>query len=80
MMELNLFEVIVGLLSVGMAVFGWFARELWGMVKELKDDVAKLRESIPEKYVAKIEYKEDLQEVKQFLVRIETKLDGKADK
>ena len=29
-------------LGIGMTVVGWFARELWAAVKELKADLAKL--------------------------------------
>ena len=30
-----------------MVVIGWFARELWAAVKELKADLSKLREDLP---------------------------------
>lgn len=62
------------------ASLGWFARELWSAVKELKSDLAKLREELPTHYVRKddfVEFKRDLMNV---LERIEHKLDTKADK
>ena len=35
-------HLINALVGVGMSVLGWFARELWSAVKELKADLAKL--------------------------------------
>jgi len=61
-------------------VLGWFAREMWTAVKELKADLAKLREELPTKYVTKDDFKHDMQRVLDMLDKIWTKLDGKADK
>jgi hypothetical protein len=61
-------------------VLGWFAREMWSAVKELKADLAKLREELPTKYVTKDDFKHDMQRVLDMLDKIWTKLDGKADK
>ena len=62
------------------AVLGWFARELWSAVKELKADLAKLREELPRSYVMKEDYRRDIQEVKELLGKIFDRLYGKADK
>ena len=67
-------------LGIGMTVGGWFARELWGAVKELRADLAALREDLPKEYVAKDDYKEDIREIKALLERIFEKLDAKVDK
>ena len=61
-------------------VLGWFAREMWSAVKELKGDLAKLREELPKTYVTKDDFKSDMQRVLDMLDKIWTKLDGKADK
>jgi cell division protein FtsB len=66
--------------GVGFSVLGWFARELWSAVKELKADIAKLREDLPKTYVAKDDYRNDLNEIKQMLGKIFDKLDNKQDK
>ena len=63
-----------------MAVMGWFARELWVAVKELKSDLSKLREQLPVTYVTKDDYREDMKEIKGLLNKISDKLDGKQDK
>ena len=67
-------------LGIGMTVGGWFAREMWGAVKELRADLVKLREDLPKEYVAKNDYREDIREIKALLVRIFDKLDAKVDK
>ena len=67
-------------LGIGMTVVGWFARELWGAVKELRADLAVLREDLPKEYVAKDDYREDIREIKALLERIFEKLENKADK
>jgi len=67
-------------LGVGMTVVGWFARELWAAVKELKVDLAKLREDLPKEYVARDDYREDIRDIKAMLAKIFEKLENKADK
>ena len=37
------------------SVTGWFARELWTAGKELKIDLAKLREDLPKEYISKVD-------------------------
>lgn len=72
------------LLNIGLtlvsSVTGWFARELWAAVKELKVDLAKLREELPKSYVAKNDYKNDIRELKEMINKIFDKLDNKSDK
>ena len=65
--------------SVGL-VLGWFLRELWAAVKELKADLAKLREELPTYYVAKDDYRQDVRELKEMLNKLFDKLDTKSDK
>jgi hypothetical protein len=67
-------------LGLGFSVLGWFARELWSAVKELKADLSKLREDLPKTYVAKDDYRDDLNEIKSMLGKIFDKLDNKQDK
>jgi hypothetical protein len=63
-----------------MGALGWFARELWDAVKDLKSDLAKLREELPKTYVAKDDFVDFKKELMQVLNRIEDKLDHKQDK
>ena len=62
------------------SVLGWFARELWAAVKELKADLAKLREELPRTYVVRDDYKDDIREIKEMLTKLFDRIDGKADK
>jgi predicted RNA-binding protein with EMAP domain len=73
-------HIIDSVLGVGLTVMGWFARELWSAVKELKADLSKLREDLPKTYVSKDDYREDMREIKGMLEKIFNKLDGKQDK
>ena len=67
-------------LGIAMTVVGWFARELWAAVKELKTDLAKLREDLPKEYVLRDDYRDDIRGIKEMLAKIFDKLENKADK
>lgn len=67
-------------LGVAMAVIGWFARELWSAVKDLKTDLSKLREDLPRHYVVREDYRQDIREIKEMIGKIFDKLDNKTDK
>lgn len=73
----NLLNIAFGVAS---SVLGWFAREMWAAVKELKADLAKLREELPRTYVVRDDYKDDIREIKEMLTKLFDRLDGKADK
>lgn len=73
----TLINVILGAVC---SVIGWFARELWTAVKELKSDLSKLREQLPTTYVVRDDYREDIREIRDMLGKIFDKLDGKQDK
>jgi cell fate (sporulation/competence/biofilm development) regulator YmcA (YheA/YmcA/DUF963 family) len=73
----TLINLTLGAVSTGV---GWFARELWSAVKELKSDLAKLREELPKTYVTRDDFREDMREVKDMLGKIFDRLDNKADK
>jgi cell division protein FtsB len=67
-------------LSVAMTVIGWFARELWAAVKDLKADLAKLREDLPKYYVSKDDYREDIRDLKEIMNKVFDRLENKQDK
>ena len=69
----------VALFAISSAT-GWFAREMWNAVKELKADLTKLREELPREYVMKEDYRRDIYEIKNMLGKIFDRLDNKADK
>ena len=51
-------------------ILGWFLRELWAAVKDLKSDLAKLREELPKEYVAKDDYRQDVKELKDMIAKL----------
>jgi len=66
--------------GIAFTVTGWFAREMWSAVKELKSDLAKLREELPKTYVTRDDNRDDIHEIKEMLGKIFDKLDMKQDK
>jgi hypothetical protein len=66
--------------GTALTVMGWFARELWGAVKELRTDLGRLREELAKNYVSKDDFREAVREMKEILMSIDAKLDRKADK
>jgi cell division protein FtsB len=77
---MTLQEILNSFAGVALAVLGWFARELWSAVQELKRDLGVLREELPKTYVTRNDYKDDIRELKDMLSRIFDRLDDKADK
>lgn len=67
-------------LAVVFATIGWFVRQVWEAVQELKSDLNALEVKLPEEYVRKNDLTEILRRIDSTLARIETKLDAKADK
>ena len=59
---------------------GWFARELWGAVKELRSDLHELEIDLPKSYVSKLDMDKRMDHIENMFQRIYDKLDGKADK
>jgi hypothetical protein len=72
--------VINGLLAVLLAGIGWAARELWGAVKRLREDLQKIEVALPTNYVRKDEFADGVKEIKEMLGKIFDRLDHKADK
>lgn len=73
--------------GAALAVMGWFARQLWDSVKELKTDIGDLRLHVSETYVKKSEVealRNDMDKrfdrLEQMIARLYDKIDGKADK
>ena len=78
--KLNLQDVFNIFIPIICAVLGWFCRELWTAVQELKTDLAKLREELPTNYIHKDDFNDRWNEVLKALHRIEDKLDKKVDR
>jgi hypothetical protein len=77
---MEMHQLIDSLFSVIFVILGWFARELWVAVKDLKTDLAVLRESLPSSYVSREDYRSDMHDIKAMLSKIFDKIDAKKDK
>ena len=82
------FQFIINLSgAAALGVGGWFARQLWDSVKELKNDVVSLRLNMSEQYVKKSEVDGFRADMDKRFDRIESlfdkmfeRLDNKVDK
>lgn len=77
----TIFKLVVGVVLSGM---GWFGRQIWDAVKELRNDLRDLEVDLPKSYVVKTDFTDAMKDLKQQIndgfTRIYDKLDGKADK
>ena len=73
--------------ATALGIGGWFARQLWDSVKELKNDISSIRLHMSENYVKKSEvegFRSDMDNrfdrIEVLLDKLYEKLDGKVDK
>jgi hypothetical protein len=73
--------------ATAIGVGGWFARQLWDSVKELKNDISSIRLHMSESYVKKSEvdsFRADMDKrfdrIEMLLDKLYDKLDSKVDK
>ena len=59
---------------------GWILRTIWDAVNNLKKDLQDLERNLPDTYVRRDDYRDDMTEVKDILHKIFDRLDNKADK
>ena len=77
-METQSIMNFIGAIAIGSG--GWFAREIWGAVKELRRDLHELEVDLPKSYVSKFDMDKRMDHIETMFQRIYDKLDGKADK
>jgi hypothetical protein len=73
----DIFLVIMG---TGLASFGWFARQIWQAVQELKGELNNLKVEIGTNYVRYDRLKDIMEPIMDALIEIKDALKGKADK
>ena len=76
-MDQSIINLLIGTV---LAVLGWFARQLWDAVQDLKRDITKIEVDLPTHYVRKDELETRFDKLEVMLNRIFEKLDSKADK
>ena len=77
-MEMQHFINLLG--GAGLSVLGWFARQLWDAMKELRADLHVLEVNLPENYVKRSDLDKRMERIEDMFQRIYDKLDSKADK
>lgn len=73
-------DIAIGLLGIVTAVGGWLMRTLWDAVQDMKSDLHELETDIRTSFARRDDVREMFSELRAAMVRIESKLDGKADK
>jgi hypothetical protein len=73
-------QIALWTLSLACACFGWFARQVWGAVQALKDEMANLRVQISTDYVRYDRLQDAMKPILDSLQEIKHTLAGKADK
>lgn len=73
----SILNMVLGCLT---AILGWFAREMYSAVAQLKDDLYKFREQVAKEYIPKNEFNMFKEELFTALRRIEDKLERKSDR
>jgi chaperonin cofactor prefoldin len=77
-MDFNIILNIV--LGSALAIGGWFVRQMWDAVQNLKDDLKRIEVELPTSYVRKSDLDSRLDKLELLLDRIFEKLDNKVDK
>lgn len=77
MTDQAIINLIIGAI---LSVLGWFARQLWDAVQDLKRDMKQIEVDLPTHYVRKEDLDVRMDRIEAALNRIFEKLDHKADK
>jgi chaperonin cofactor prefoldin len=77
MTDQAIINIIIGAV---LSVLGWFARQLWDAVQDLKRDMKQIEVDLPTLYLRKDDFESRLDRIEASLNRIFEKLDNKADK
>ena len=74
-------QTIINLIGgSALAGVGWFARQIWDSVAELRRDVHQIEVDLPSNYVKKVDIEARFDRLENILERIFDRLDNKVDK
>jgi hypothetical protein len=73
-------DIAITLLGIITAVGGWLLRTLWDAVQDMKKDLHVLETDIRTSFARRDDVREMFSELRAGVLRIEAKLDNKADK
>lgn len=77
-MDMN--TIINVVLGVCLSVGGWFVRQMWDAVQQLKQDIQKIEVELPTHYVRKSDLDARLDKIDEMLEKLFDRLNTKADK
>lgn len=61
-------------IATGFAAIGWFARQIWSAVAELRRDLHEIEVNLPTSYVRRDEFSDALKEIKDISKQIFEKI------
>jgi hypothetical protein len=73
-------DVAIGLLTVGAGGVGWFLRQLWDAVTELKKDLHILENDVRTNFARRDDVRDAFKDLMDAILRLELKIDSKVDK
>lgn len=79
-MEAYFVNIIVGLLSIGSVIGGWFLRQMWDAVQQLRGDLNKLEIKLTKDYVPYDRLQDVMKPIMEALTEIKEDLKGKVNK
>ena len=77
MEDQNLINILGGIIAI---LIGWFIRILWEGQTQLSKRLDETSSSLPDTYVRRDDYREDIADIKKMLGAIFERLERKADK
>ena len=63
-----------------LAITGWFARQIWDSVQDLKNDIHQIEVDLPTYYVKRVDIDSRFDKLENILEKIFDRLEQKADK
>jgi hypothetical protein len=66
--------------GITLSIVGWLARELWGAVKDLREDIHRIEVDLPKTYVPRVDLDARMKHIEDMFQRIYDKLDEKANR
>ena len=73
-------DLVNAILGGAMIMAGWIMRTVWTAVRDMQHNMKELERGLPDTYVRRDDYRDDMADVKRLLEIISNKLDAKADK
>ena len=73
----SLFNILV---AVAGAACGWILHMMWEAQRDLRDDLKSIEKALPETYVRRDDWRDQMTRIEDMLGKIFDRLDHKADK